>query len=171
MFRIFYCLESPQNQKIIWGVSFRKESFREHLQISSASMTAKSRKEGFQATSSHVFYLQDRRGQTMSTQGRWPECPSKKTPARQPCYYMKIRDYTPGGVMEKAMITRKPPHYLPNIPGELFFGISGNNYLKSHYLSKIFGNLICNSFGAHSSLPFWAGPATLEVISLRASCM
>ena len=29
--------------------------------------------------------------------------------------------------------------------------ISGNNYL-SHYLPNIFGNLICNSFGAHSTL-------------------
>ena len=41
------------------------------------------------------------------------------------------------------------PHYLPEIPGELFFGISGNNDLL-HYLSEIFGNLICSSFGAHS---------------------
>ena len=35
---------------------------------------------------------------------------------------MKIRDYTPGGVIEQVMITRKPPHYLLKIPGELFFG-------------------------------------------------
>ena len=51
--------------------------------------------------------------------------------------------------MEQVKITRKPPHYLPEIPGELFFEISGNNYLL-HSLSEIFGNLICNSFGAHS---------------------
>ena len=51
--------------------------------------------------------------------------------------------------MGQVMITRKPPHYLPEIPGESIFGISGNTYLL-HYLSDIFGNLICNSFGAHS---------------------
>ena len=56
------------------------------------------------------------------------------------CHYMKIRNYTPG-VMEQLIITWKPPHYLPEIPGEFFFGISGN-YLF-HYLSEIFGNLIC----------------------------
>ena len=51
--------------------------------------------------------------------------------------------------MEQVMITRKPPYYMPKIPGELIFGISGNNYVV-HYLPNIFGNLICNSFGAHS---------------------
>ena len=64
--------------------------------------------------------------------------------------YTKIRDYMPGRVMVQVMITRKPPHYPPKIPGELFCGISGNNYLH-HYLPNIFGNLICNSFGAHST--------------------
>ena len=40
--------------------------------------------------------------------------------------------------MEQVMITRKPPRYLPKTPGELFLGISGNNYLF-HYLSNILG--------------------------------
>ena len=52
--------------------------------------------------------------------------------------------------MEQAMITRKPPHYMPEISEELIFGISGHDYLF-HYLSEIFENLICNSFGAHSN--------------------
>ena len=65
--------------------------------------------------------------------------------------YTKIRDYRPGRVMEQIKITWKPPHYLPETPEELFFGISCNNYLL-HYLSEIFGNLICNSFRAHSIL-------------------
>ena len=47
--------------------------------------------------------------------------------------------------MDRVMITRKPPHCMPEISGELIFGISGNDYLF-HYLSEIFGNLICNSF-------------------------
>ena len=47
--------------------------------------------------------------------------------------YMKISDYTPGGVMEQVMITRTPPHYMPEIFGEFIFGISGNDYLF-HYL-------------------------------------
>ena len=80
-----------------------------------------------------------------------PNAQAKRIPARQPCHHMKFRDYTPGGAMERVMITRKPPHCLPKIPGELFFGIPGNKYLF-HYLSKIFGNLICDSFGAHSTL-------------------
>ena len=54
--------------------------------------------------------------------------------------------------MEQAMITRKPPHSLPENSGEFIFVISGNNYLL-HYLSEFFGNLICNSFGAHSRWP------------------
>ena len=48
------------------------------------------------------------------------------------------------------MITQKPPHYLPEIPGELLSGISGNNY-PLRYLSEIFGRLICNSFSARSN--------------------
>ena len=43
--------------------------------------------------------------------------------------YTKIIHYTPGKVMGQALITRKPPHYLPEILGELIFGISGNDYL------------------------------------------
>ena len=57
--------------------------------------------------------------------------------------------------MDQVKITRKPPHYLPEIPGKFFSGISGNNYLL-HYLSEIFVNLICNSFGAHSTSTLWA---------------
>ena len=65
--------------------------------------------------------------------------------------YTKIIDYMPGRVMGQVMITRKPPHYLPEIPGELIFRMSGNDYLF-HYLPEIFGKLICNSFGTHSTL-------------------
>ena len=64
--------------------------------------------------------------------------------------YMKIRDDTHGRIMGQVMITWKPPRYLPEIPGELIFRISGNDYLF-HYLPEIFGNLICNNFGARSS--------------------
>ena len=64
--------------------------------------------------------------------------------------YTKIIDYTPGRVMGQVMITRKPPHYLPETPGELFFGIPGNDYLF-HDLPAIFGNLIYNNLGAHSN--------------------
>ena len=52
--------------------------------------------------------------------------------------------------MEQVVITRKPPHYMPEISGELIFGISGNDCLF-HYLSEIFGNLICHSFDARSN--------------------
>ena len=40
--------------------------------------------------------------------------------------------------MEQAIITRKPPHYLPETPGEFFFGMSGNNYLF-HTCQKFLG--------------------------------
>ena len=63
----------------------------------------------------------------------------------------------------KSVITRNPrlharkgngagKDYTEASPlsGELFFEISGNKYLL-HSLSEIFGNLICNSFGAHGT--------------------
>ena len=51
--------------------------------------------------------------------------------------YTKIIDYTLGRVMGQVMTTRKPPHYLPEIPGELIFRISANDYLF-YYLPEIF---------------------------------
>ena len=66
-------------------------------------------------------------------------------------HYPKIRDYTPVGVMVQVMSTRLPaPLPAENSWGIIFRAIqviSGNNYLY-HYLPNIFGNLICNSFGA-----------------------
>ena len=69
----------------------------------------------------------------------------------------------PEGVVEQVMITHKPPHYMPEFSGELVFEISGNDYLF-HYLSETLGNLIYNSFGAHS---ICEGAVSCKVIPLR----
>ena len=35
--------------------------------------------------------------------------------------YMKITDYTPGGVMKQVVVTRKPPDYTPETSGGINF--------------------------------------------------
>ena len=71
--------------------------------------------------------------------------------------------------MEQVMITRRPPPLLAeNSWGIIFFGISGNNYLF-HYLSNIFGNLICNSFGAHSNFCHCFGCGS-DAVRMRFGC-
>ena len=76
MFKMFDYLESPLNPKIVWGV------FLEELQGTSSDIFCiqdrKKQERELHGTSSDVLYLQDRTGQAMSTQGHWPECPSKK---------------------------------------------------------------------------------------------
>ena len=48
-------------------------------------------------------------------------------------HYMKICDYTPGGVKEQVMITRKPPQYLPEIPGEDVSHPAPENFAQRNY--------------------------------------